>query len=235
MFDTTVTVVGNALAKPEWRRTKESDLLVANFKIASTARRYDREKRCWVDGNTLRIRVSAWRKLGENVAASIGAGDPVIAFGRVYSRDWTDEDGNRRVSYEMEAHAVGLDLARGRARFYRNPPSATAAVEDAEAESRIAGEAAELVTDVPVGFGDGLPEPLPGEAEPEFLEVVAGLMEPDPADPGAPVLDPAGPEAPVLDPADPEAPAPEEPDAQPEPATAEVRRLRRPRREPVAA
>ena len=39
MFDTYVTVVGNVLTAPEWRRTTQSNTLVANFKVASTARR----------------------------------------------------------------------------------------------------------------------------------------------------------------------------------------------------
>ncbi|GIF15345.1 single-stranded DNA-binding protein [Actinoplanes teichomyceticus] len=205
MFDTTIAVVGNVLTAPEWRRTKESNQLVANFRIASTARRYDRENRCWVDGNTLRVRVSAWRRLAEGVASSITVGDPVVAFGRLYTRDWQDEEGNHRVSYEMEALAIGHDLARGRARFYRNRAAATSAVEDGEADAMIGGEAADAVADVPVGLGDGLPELLPGETEPDFLEVVAGPTE--------------------------ESDQP----AAAEPGTAEVRRSRRPRREPVAA
>ncbi|WP_436537062.1 single-stranded DNA-binding protein [Actinoplanes sp. HUAS TT8] len=197
---------------PEWRRTTQSNQLVANFRIASTARRYDRENRCWVDGNTLRIRVSAWRRLAEGVVSSISVGDPVVAYGRVYTRDWEDEEGNHRVAYEMEAHAIGHDLARGRARFARSRPTGVSTVEDAEADSMIGGETAEPVTDGPVGFGDGLPEPVPGEMEPDFLRVVAGLTE------------------------TPEEPDDKEPPAEPEPeATTETRRSRRSRREPVAA
>lgn len=205
MFDTNVTVVGNVLTTPEWRRTRESNQLVANFRIASTARRYDRENRCWVDGNTLRIRVSAWRKLAEGVASSLHVGDPVIAYGRVYTRDWEDEEGNRRVSYEMEAHSVGHDLSRGRARFWRMRSAATSTVEDAEDEAMVGGEQSDEVAEAPIEFGEGLPEPL---TEPDFLEVVAGLT------------------------AVPDTPAEE---ATEEPETGQTRRSRRARREPVAA
>jgi site-specific DNA recombinase len=55
MFDTYVTVVGNVLTAPEWRRTTQSGTLVANFKVASTARRLDRDSGRWVDGNSLRV------------------------------------------------------------------------------------------------------------------------------------------------------------------------------------
>jgi single-strand DNA-binding protein len=148
MFDTYVTIVGNVLTAPEWRRTTQSNTLVANFKVASTARRLDRESGRWVDGNSLRVRVNCWRKLAEGVAASVAVGDPVVVAGRLYTRDWTDDAGNHRTLYELEAVAVGHDLSRGRARFLRNRPSmTTSTVEDAEAERRVHGEATEPVPD----------------------------------------------------------------------------------------
>lgn len=148
MFDTYVTIVGNILTAPEWRRTKESNTLVANFKVASTARRLDRDSGRWVDGNSLRVRVNCWRKLAEGVAASVMVGDPVVVCGRLYTRDWTDDAGNHRILYELEAVAVGHDLSRGRARFLRNRPTmTTSTVEDAAAESRVHGEPTEPVPD----------------------------------------------------------------------------------------
>ncbi|WP_405105209.1 single-stranded DNA-binding protein [Micromonospora sp. NBC_01405] len=146
MFDTYVTLVGNVLTAPEWRRTAQSNTLVANFKVASTARRLDRDSGRWVDGNSLRVRVNCWRKLAEGVASSVMVGDPVVVAGRLYTRDWTDEAGNHRTLYELEAVAVGHDLARGRGRFLRNRPTmATSTVEDAEAEARVHGEPTERV------------------------------------------------------------------------------------------
>ncbi|WCN80428.1 single-stranded DNA-binding protein [Micromonospora sp. LH3U1] len=146
MFDTYVTIVGNVLTTPEWRRTTQSNTLVANFKVASTARRLDRDSGRWVDGNSLRVRVNCWRKLAEGVAASVMVGDPVVVCGRLYTRDWTDDAGNHRTLYELEAVAVGHDLSRGRARFLRNRPSmTTSTVEDSEAESRVRGEPTEPV------------------------------------------------------------------------------------------
>ncbi|MEV0004088.1 single-stranded DNA-binding protein [Micromonospora sp. NPDC050980] len=159
MFDTYVTIVGNVLTAPEWRRTTQSGTLVANFKVASTARRLDRDSGRWVDGNSLRVRVNCWRRLAEGVAASVALGDPVIVAGRLYTRDWTDEAGNHRTLYELEAVAVGHDLSRGRSRFLRNQPrAATSSVADAEAEQRVHGEATEPVPDdqAPATF-DGRP------------------------------------------------------------------------------
>ncbi|SCG65214.1 single-stranded DNA-binding protein [Micromonospora halophytica] len=166
MFDTYVTIVGNVLTAPEWRRTTQSNTLVANFKVASTARRLDRDSGRWVDGNSLRVRVNCWRKLAEGVAASVMVGDPVVVAGRLYTRDWTDDAGNHRTLYELEAVAVGHDLSRGRARFLRNRPTmTTSAVEDAEAAVRVHGEPTEPV---PHGQAPTSPEDRPFDEDFEF-------------------------------------------------------------------
>ncbi|MEV4412933.1 single-stranded DNA-binding protein [Catellatospora sp. NPDC049609] len=152
MFDTNITIVGNVLTAPEWRRTSQSGQLVANFKVASTARRLDRANNRWVDGNSLRVRVNCWRRLAEGVSSSIMVGDPVVVVGRLYTRDWIDEEGQRRVMYELEAVAVGHDLSRGRAKFARTKPStAISAVEDPAAELRVGGEATVAAPDLRVG------------------------------------------------------------------------------------
>ncbi|AXH88654.1 single-stranded DNA-binding protein [Micromonospora aurantiaca] len=208
MFDTYVTIVGNVLTAPEWRRTTQSGTLVANFKVASTARRLDRDSGRWVDGNSLRVRVNCWRRLAEGVAASVAVGDPVIVAGRLYTRDWTDEAGTHRTLYELEAVAVGHDLSRGRARFLRNQPrAATSTVEDAEAEQRVHGEATEPVPDAQAPatfddrpFDDDFPPPEYGGSRVGLVGTVERVGEPDPFDtrPGARATDydrgPGGPE-----------------------------------------
>ncbi|MEV6299779.1 single-stranded DNA-binding protein [Actinoplanes sp. NPDC051861] len=176
MFDTNIVIVGNVLTTPEWRRTSNSNHLVANFRIASTARRMDRESGKWVDGNCLRVRVTAWRKLAEGVASSVGIGDPVIVYGRLFTRDWTDDEKRPRVAYEMEAYSIGHDLGRGRARFFRNKPAGSlSVVEGVEEDTVVRGETTESVSDAesPVAYGDG----LPGGDTPTFPEAVAEIEE----------------------------------------------------------
>jgi single-strand DNA-binding protein len=144
MYDTNVTVVGNALNMPEYRRIERTNALVANFKVASTARRWDKSNNRWTDGDSLRVRVTCWRRLAEGVVASIKVGDPVVVHGRLYTREWTTEDGQRRTAYELEAVSVGHDLARGVGVFRRGRVNlSTTMVEDAESENRINGEIAE--------------------------------------------------------------------------------------------
>ena len=175
MFETNIVVVGNVLTAPEWRRTASTNALVANFRVASTARRMDRETGRWVDGNQFRVRVNCWRRLAEGVASSVTVGDPVVVAGRLFTRDWTDSEGNLRTTYEMEAVSVGHDLSRGRGRFFRNKPAATSATETAEAEDQIRGEAARPVAqdEAPAVYGDGV---LDGD-EPTFEEVPAAAAD----------------------------------------------------------
>jgi single-strand DNA-binding protein len=180
LFDTNLVVVGNVLTAPEWRRISSSGSLVANFRVASTARRFDREKAQWVDSNSLRVRVTAWRRLAEGVASSIAVGDPVVVYGRLYSRDWQDESGNNRISYEMEAFSIGHDLARGRAKFFRTRMAqVTSEVETSDFQ----GETSVPLTadEAPVIYGDGLPDQL-SEHEPTFADVKPE-PEPVPSDP----------------------------------------------------
>ena len=148
MFDTYVTVVGNVLHPPEQRQTSNTGAVVTTFKIASTARRMDRQTGKWIDGNSLRVRVTCWRSLAHNVAQSVKVGDPLVVHGRLFTRDWTDAEGNKRLAYELEAMAVGHDLSRGRAFFERvRPRTTTSAIEDADAEARVGGEPTEPVPD----------------------------------------------------------------------------------------
>ncbi|MFF5290898.1 single-stranded DNA-binding protein [Paractinoplanes globisporus] len=171
MFETHMTIVGNVLTAPEWRKIPSTGAMVANFRVASTARRYDKEGGQWIDGRSLRLRVVAWRRLAENVASSITVGDPVIVSGRVYSRDWKDDNGNHRLMYELEAYAIGHDLTRGVARFYRaKGGQGDGQLEDAESDAVVAGEATVALTaeEVPIAYGDGVPnEPEPTFTEPE--------------------------------------------------------------------
>jgi single-strand DNA-binding protein len=198
MFDTNVTIVGNVLHGPEWRKTTNTGALVTTFKIASTARRYDRQAGQWMDGNSLRVRVNCWRALAANVKESVAVGDPLIVTGRLFTRDWIDENGMKRLQYEVEATSVGHDLSRGKAVFQRRKVStATSMTEDTEAQQRIGGELTESVPDdeAPTHFDDtpfevaldrladespDASNPLPGSGfATEPLDAVGAVAEPD--------------------------------------------------------
>ena len=115
MNDVQMTIAGNVVDAPKLRRTK-SGHFVANFRVASTPRRFDRESNSWVDGATLFVTVTCWRAMGENVAQSLRKGQPIVVLGRYYQREY-ERDETLRTTYELEAIAIGHDLSRGIATF----------------------------------------------------------------------------------------------------------------------
>lgn len=115
MNDSQMTIVGNVVDTPKLRRTRNGHY-VANFRVASTPRRFDRESNSWVDGSTLFVTVTCWRALGENVAQSLRKGQPVLVLGRYCQREYEREE-KLHTTYELEAIAIGHDLARGTASF----------------------------------------------------------------------------------------------------------------------
>ncbi|GCD45696.1 single-stranded DNA-binding protein [Streptomyces paromomycinus] len=121
MYETMVTLVGNAATAVEHRLTT-TGASAARFRLATSARRWDKERRCWVDGDTSFYTVRAWRSLADHVAASVSRGEPLVVHGRmrVWDRELPEEKGGqRRVSVEVDAVAVGHDLSRGTSAFRR--------------------------------------------------------------------------------------------------------------------
>jgi single-strand DNA-binding protein len=111
MKETPVTVVGTLVTDMRPRRIGPDGALVLNFRVACNERRFDSASESWVDGESLYLSASCWRRLAEN-AASLVKGDPVIVRGKLRTREWTTEQGERRSVVELEATAIGPDLAR---------------------------------------------------------------------------------------------------------------------------
>jgi single-strand DNA-binding protein len=179
VFETPVTIVGNVLNDPQIRRIMNDQTTVTNFKVATTARRFDRLTNGWVDGVHLRVRVNCWRRLADNVKQCIKRGDPVVVTGRLHSRDWIGEDQVHRVSYELDAVAVGHDLARGVGHFSRSrTQTGVSTTEDAETEARVHGELTEPVGDsILRPYADAALGELIGAAEPEDPFAFAPSLE----------------------------------------------------------
>jgi len=109
MYETQLTVVGRLATEVDGRRLN-SGTTVANFRIASTERRFDQAGGAWGDGDTLFIDVRCWRGLAENAIRSLTKGDPVVVTGRVFTRDY-EHLGQRRTTTTLEARSVAADLA----------------------------------------------------------------------------------------------------------------------------
>lgn len=116
--DTYITVVGNLVDDPELRFTP-SGAAVANFRIASTPRTFDRQTNEWKDGEGLFLSCSVWRQAAENVAESLQKGMRVIVQGRLVSRSYEDREGQKRTVNEIQVDEVGPSLTWATAKVTR--------------------------------------------------------------------------------------------------------------------
>ncbi|WP_245672764.1 single-stranded DNA-binding protein [Aldersonia kunmingensis] len=124
MYEAHAAVVGTVITEPV-RRTMRNDEEVLSFRMASNARRLDRGSGEWVDSGTLYLSVSCFRRLVDNVDASIGRGDPIIAYGQLRTNRYITRDGVERTDLEMRANAIGPDLSRCVAVVQRATPNVT--------------------------------------------------------------------------------------------------------------
>ncbi|MFD5494803.1 single-stranded DNA-binding protein [Streptomyces sp. NPDC001812] len=118
MNETTICAVGNVATRPVYRETASGP--VARFRLAVTSRYWNREKESWVDGHTNFFTVWANRQLATNSMASLSVGEPVLVRGRLKVRTETREGQQGRTSADIEAVAIGHDLARGTSAFRRS-------------------------------------------------------------------------------------------------------------------
>ncbi|MFT3873660.1 MAG: single-stranded DNA-binding protein [Nocardioides sp.] len=120
--ETVITVVGNLVDDPELRFTP-SGAAVANFRIASTPRTFDRQTNEWKDGEALFLSCSVWRQAAENVAESLQKGMRVVVQGRLKSRQYETREGERRTVFEIDVDEVGPSLKYATAKVTRTTRS----------------------------------------------------------------------------------------------------------------
>jgi len=101
-----ISFTGNATADAEIRFTP-SGAAVANVTVAVTPREKVGDQ--WQDGQPAFYRVAVWRDMAENVAESVKRGDRVTVVGKLKPREF-EKDGVKRLSLDVEADSVALDL-----------------------------------------------------------------------------------------------------------------------------
>src|SRR5712675_2602070 len=116
--DTQITVVGNLVSDPELRYTP-TGVAVANFRVASTPRTFDRQANEWKDGDSLFLTCNVWRQAAEHVAESLTRGMRVIVSGRLRQRSYETKEGEKRTVYEVEVDDVGPSLRNASAKVNR--------------------------------------------------------------------------------------------------------------------
>jgi single-strand DNA-binding protein len=107
--ETIITLVGNLTDDPELRFTP-SGAPVANFRVASTPRTFDRQSGEWRDGDPLFMSCSVWRQMAENVAESLQRGMRVVVTGRLKQRSYETRDGQQRTVVELDVEEIGPSL-----------------------------------------------------------------------------------------------------------------------------
>ena len=116
--ETVITVVGNLVDDPELRFTP-SGAAVANFRIASTSRTFDKQTNEWKDGDALFLSCAVWRQAAENVAESLTKGMRVVVQGRLKSRQYETREGEKRTVFEIDVEEVGPSLKYATAKVAR--------------------------------------------------------------------------------------------------------------------
>jgi single-strand DNA-binding protein len=62
----------------------------------------------WEDKNTSWWTVKAWKRLAEQSKDVLKKGQEVIIVGKVYEENWTDKEGTKRTSYEINAESIAI-------------------------------------------------------------------------------------------------------------------------------
>ena len=62
----------------------------------------------WEDKNTSWWTVKAWKRLAEQSIDILKKGQEVIIVGKVYEENWTDKEGTKRTSYEINADSIAV-------------------------------------------------------------------------------------------------------------------------------
>jgi single-strand DNA-binding protein len=176
--DTQITVVGNLVDDPELRFTP-SGAAVANFRIASTPRTFDKQANEWKDGEALFLSCSVWRQAAENVAESLQKGMRVVVQGNLRSRQYETREGEKRTVFEIQVDEVGPSLKYATAKVTRTQRSGGSSYGGGQPGSAPAGGSGDSdpwATPAPQG-GGGSAAPA-GGSDPWATPGVTGSDEP---------------------------------------------------------
>ena len=107
--DTQITLVGNIASDVELRFTP-SGAPVANFRVASTPRTFNKTTNQWEDGEAMFLTCNVWRQAAENASQSLAKGMRVIVQGRLKARTFQNREGENRTVFEIDVDEVGPSL-----------------------------------------------------------------------------------------------------------------------------
>lgn len=97
-----VILMGRLTMDPEVRYTQTNNTLVASFNLAVNRRFIKEGEEKQVDF----IKIVAWSKTGEFCSKYFKKGQQVGIIGRIQTRNWDDENGQKRYATEIIAEEV---------------------------------------------------------------------------------------------------------------------------------
>jgi single-strand DNA-binding protein len=124
-----IVIAGNLTADPDLR-TLPSGTTVANFSVAVNMYRKGAGDN---DSVTTFYRCQMFGARGETIVKNFKKGDPILLNGRdLLERDWTDKDGNKRVSLELPVENFAFVGAKGDSSASLASPTSNKAAESAK-------------------------------------------------------------------------------------------------------
>lgn len=113
-------LIGNMTADPELKQTT-SGISVCTFSIAVNRRFAKAEQG---QQNVDFITIQTWRQQAEFVSRYFKKGQPILVCGQIQTRNWTDNQGNKRYATEVVADEVSFVAPAQSATEQKNEPSA---------------------------------------------------------------------------------------------------------------
>lgn len=101
-----VTLIGNLTQDPVLQYTAQGQA-VATCRLACSERKRDAANN-WVDGDTLYINAVFWGAAGQELTQKLIKGNSVIVTGKLRSREYTSDAGDKRTVYEV----IGKNIAQ---------------------------------------------------------------------------------------------------------------------------
>ena len=161
--ETQITLIGNLVTDAELRFTP-SGSAVANFRIASTPRTFDRQSNEWKDGETLFLPCNVWREQAENLVESLTKGSRVIVTGRLKPRTYETKEGEKRTVIELEVDEMGPSLKNATAKVVKAQRGNSSGFGNQQSQPSGFGPSTaqqDPWANQAGGFGNGNPEEVP--------------------------------------------------------------------------
>lgn len=105
--------------EPELRFNDKGNAWI-KIRGAASDRAYNPETKEWEQkGDTVYLDIIMGGKLAENLAESVTVGDQIVVSGDLVQREWTTDDGEKRVAYQVRARTIGVGIVGGPAKSVR--------------------------------------------------------------------------------------------------------------------